>query len=156
MPNWCENDLIISGAPDDVEEFVEFAKGNEAWDDEARKSPLDANKFVPYPKEYASVGGYGVFNYNWCINNWGSKWNFIRVEITDDYVDSGIREIIYAFDSAWSPMTPVILAMGKAFPKLKFNLEYYEGRGGFRGWFNVKNGQITRDHITHYNGMRGG
>lgn len=45
MPNWCENTLIVSGEPADLARFKEFAKGNDEL--------LDANCFIPYPKEYA-------------------------------------------------------------------------------------------------------
>ena len=43
MPNWCENDLTVSGSKEAVEEFLKFAAG---------EIPFDFNRFIPYPEEF--------------------------------------------------------------------------------------------------------
>ena len=47
MPNWCENDLTITGPK--ISELLKFIQSV----DPKEKSPLDFNKIIPYPKEFA-------------------------------------------------------------------------------------------------------
>jgi len=44
MPNWCQNELRVSGKRDDLDRFKEAAKGENGC--------LDMNSFIPYPVEY--------------------------------------------------------------------------------------------------------
>jgi hypothetical protein len=47
MPNWCENDLTITGPQADVEAFFAFAKGKDDQCDDDEELLIDFNKFVP-------------------------------------------------------------------------------------------------------------
>jgi len=46
MPNWCENDLRITGSKKELKRFKAFAKGTE--EDEL----LSCEKFIPYPDKF--------------------------------------------------------------------------------------------------------
>ncbi len=48
MPNWCSNDLRITGDLKELKRFKQFAEGTF----EGQKELLSADKFIPYPKEY--------------------------------------------------------------------------------------------------------
>jgi len=47
MPNWCENELYVSGRKEDLQRFKEKAKG--------KNGDLDFNSFVPYPEEWRKL-----------------------------------------------------------------------------------------------------
>ena len=170
MPNWCENELVVKGKREEVDAFIKKAKG--------RNGALDMNKFIPYPTEYKKMDkvakeyekahpndwenipkdGYNQGGYEWCNENWGTKWNFCEVGMSkpDDY-KNGNRRVEYAFETAWSPPMPVIKAMSKKFPNLSFTLKYYEGGMAFSGRVVFLGGEkIEEKHNDDYRGGRGG
>ena len=59
MPNWCENDLIISadaklaGSVKDLEKFQELMKGNGKYED--NETVFDFNNVLPYPKKFLDM-----------------------------------------------------------------------------------------------------
>lgn len=158
MPNWCENRLTISGQEQGLDIFIEFAKGKD--------SELSANTFIPYPKEFAEMDrvardymkehpddwagrpkdGFNHGGYEWCCENWGTKWDF--GESMADRINP--NTLMYCFDTAWSPPVPVIEAMGKMFPDLSFKLEYWEPGCGFQGKFIVQGGRVVLDETRNY------
>lgn len=189
LPNWCENDLTVSGPREKLDEFKRVVSdGDEV---------LVAEKIIPYPKvlafldklnpleaqikrreggeepkipdelkeEYSSLmlqgalEGYDIrkdgFNqggYEWCVNNWGTKWGFCHSRIV--WEDNG--STFYQFDTAWSPPTPLIVKMGQMFPELTFELRYYECGAGFQGCLRIEGGEVVEDWCGDYKGDRGG
>lgn len=182
MPNWCSSDLTVSALPKTKEErksfpgilkrFINNAKGE--------RGCLDMNKFIPYPDEYAVADkkAYAVRNewdslskeerdktpypkvedgfnhggYEWCLSNWGSKWNFSDPEL----LEQSKLKAIYRFETPWSPPARIIFKMSEMFPQLEFELKYYEAGMAFQGTFAVKNGIVVKDKTMKYNGGRGG
>jgi hypothetical protein len=169
MPNWCDNDLRITGKKELLEAFSEAAA--------SRDTHLDFNNFVPYPERYreqdkaanearekadkgeidreaawAVKDGFNSGGYEWCCSNWGTKWNAKDVSVSD-FVE---RSMLYTFSTAWSPPIPVVKAMSEKFPKLVFTLRYYECGVGFKGVYKVKNGEVLDQMEGAYRGSRGG
>ena len=170
MPNWCENELYIKGKKSEVEAFIETVRGG-------REDPtvFDFAKIVPYPEEYdladkarreweetyknvpwnqrppAPQDGFNQGGYQWCCNNWGTKWNACDIRF---YKTS--RGCTMGFNTAWSPPTPVIAKASELFPNLYFRLKYWEGGAGFRGEFEAQGGVILNDWNDNYLGHRGG
>ena len=129
MPNWCENDLAVEGPTEVIGEFLKFAAG---------ESPFDFGKFIPYPakfqrqdeiaeawlKEHAErpdydwrlqpKDGFNSGGYDWCVANWGTKWPASRVEVEGPVTgyDEKTLEVVFHFDTAWSPPMPVIKKSG--------------------------------------------
>jgi len=171
MPNWCENELYVEGSKEELEKFVEQAKGEKV---------LDFNKFIPYPQKFAEADkkarkwekknpkswenrpkdGYNSGGYEWCIKNWGTKWNACHLHFYEEnpedlsYKDEG--KLFFKFDTAWSPPAPIVQKMGEVFPKLKFTLLYFECGSAFQGMLRIENGKVTEDKCTEYFGHRGG
>lgn len=126
---------------------------------------LDANKIIPYPQRYADMDrqareapkphlvkdGYNSGGYEWCIKNWGTKWNFCDVER-----EMRPRSIFYQFQTAWSPPKPLIKKLGEIYHEFRFSLKYYEGGMGFQGKYVVENGKVVTDETGNYCGGRGG
>lgn len=99
MPNWCLNNLTIEHTDSAmVDKFVKaYNKGNLC------------NEFIPMPEGYLENGQW----YDWCISNWGTKWDVGADEGTEKeemYARKASRvgnRVFCSFDSAWSPPTPL-------------------------------------------------
>jgi hypothetical protein len=89
MPNWCDNTLNISHANktkvDELE--AELSKKN----DEDKSVTCLFEHFRPNPS--------GEWEYEWSLNNWGTKWdaNIIDWERLDD------ESVTIYFETAWGP-----------------------------------------------------
>ena len=107
-----------------------------------------------------TTDGFNSGGYEWVIQNRGTKWNCSECEISDEnyysYKDGKFGEIKYTFNTAWSPPIPVIEAMSKKYPKLKFDLRYFERGMGFNGIFRVQDGKVEMNEEGKYYGERGG
>jgi len=140
MPNWCNN--VIELAHEDPAMLV---RAKEALD---RGEFLQ--EFIPVPESLKIVAGcvgdpeeqkkleeataqnlvdHGYGNwYDYCVNEWGTKWDVGGDGITAE-IENG--RITTSFDSAWSP--PV--AAYEKLVELGFSVRayYYEGGMNFAG-----------------------
>jgi hypothetical protein len=90
MPNWCSNTLRIEHEdPAQITRAVEGFKKGEFF-----------QTLVPNPT--------GEWDYDWCVNNWGVKWDVGGD--SDPVIESDTAAGFY-FDSAWSPPTTAYDAM---------------------------------------------
>lgn len=170
MPNWCVNDLRVTGPAKDRERFAKEAADGET-------SPLDFNTAVPYPKEFRDLDqarkdwdekerakpqaeqdwrsmpkdGYNQGGYEWCIDSWGTKWN-----ACDPFTDHTKSSLVYKFDTAWSPPIPVVKAWAEKYPTLTFSLRFWEGGMGFQGGLKVKGSDVMEEYEAEYRGRKGG
>jgi hypothetical protein len=149
LPNHCENDLRVTGPKDELKRFKKFAKGINPWAEDRKEELLSCHKIIPAPKE--AIKDYGKVGYRWCIDNWGTKWGCYETDLQEQD-----RELFYAFQSAWSPPLPVIKKMGEMFPKLNFDLRYFEAGMGFNGMYRIEKGKVVSDESGNYFGNRGG
>ena len=99
MPNWCLNKLTVSHTDKAaMDRFVAaYNKGTLC------------NEFIPKPKDIGD--GW----YDWCIENWGTKWDVGADEGTEKEERYGLKATVVpwndkntveascSFDSAWSP-----------------------------------------------------
>jgi len=126
MPNWCNNTLNISH---EDPAMIERAKT-------AYKAGKFLQEFVPFPN--------GEWDYNWCVNAWGTKWD---VGGEDDHmVEQDANNVVFNFDSAWAPPTEAYTKlMEQGFEIIAY---YYEPGMAFCGKW--ENGD---DDYYEYGGM---
>jgi hypothetical protein len=176
VPNWCENDLTITGPEKDVAAFFDEAHGK---GEGGEPLVLDFNKFVPEPGTitrdliqhplYSSRAAESADDQLWDYcrrQHWGTKWQPASFYVEDTEVSEGRlgaisawggeAEVMVTFDTAWSPPLPVVLAMSKKFPTLEFDLRYFECGCCFNGLFACKGGEVQVDKRGEYFGTRGG
>ena len=137
MPNWCYNTINIEGPREELDKFVEKAKSKDK-DVAPSDRSLSFQNFLPSPT--------GEWEYNWCVENWGTKWDARYPNLED----GGGSDIMYSFDTAWSPPTPVVTKMIYDFPKLRFSLYYEEPGCNFQGELEGYNGEIEKDECIEY------
>jgi hypothetical protein len=147
MPNWCFTSLTVTGPSEDISRFVKGLKDNQQ-ENEGRMSIL--NTYYPTPKELDVTERFGDIPedlekqyaantekfghrswYDWNISNWGSKWADCETELHDD--SEGLNEIVFTFDTAWSPISEGIKHVSSLFPTLGFVMSYDEEAGFYVG-----------------------
>lgn len=144
MPNHISNKLtLISDDVAEREKFFAVLVGDD------KDLPLiDFRQFFQYPKIFKDLDdiaeqyekdhpedrvwknrpkdGYGSGGYQWCIANWGTKWNA--------YAQHRVDEFSIYFKTAWNTPKPIFEAIAKKFPDLNFMVEYAdEDRGSNAG-----------------------
>jgi len=168
VPNYCDNDLTICGPKARVTECLALIGAD-------RTPPrFDFNMVIPYPEEfrfkdeehktlgyegfrekygYDAKDGFNSGGYEWCVDNWGTKWNAGKVIRLD--LPSG--QITLTFDTAWSPPTPVVKKLSELFPDLYLRLDYFECLMRFSGGLEIIPTEETREWFSDkYKGSRGG
>ncbi|MBA4063083.1 MAG: hypothetical protein C0501_05115 [Isosphaera sp.] len=169
MPNWCENDLEVSGDEPLVRDFLAFA-----WSGERA---LDFNRFVPYPSEFAELDrvaeawrdahpeksvfsgptdGFNSGGFEWCVEHWGTKWNARRAARGGVTVRGVTATVLVRFDTPWRPPLPVISAAARRFPSLAFDLRWYERGMQVQGRYRCRGEEVLCDLEWEYFGHRGG
>ena len=158
MPNWCENDLTIKGPQTtllEIEKLIGLDK---------TPPEFDFNKIIPYPLEYAELDkkaeamrktdhpdrfkikdGFNSGGYEWCIKNWGTKWNVGENDLWWTKSDKPTPKISLSFSTAWSPPEPIIKSLASQFLDCSFYLKYRESGEGFKGTLRLKRGEITKE-----------
>lgn len=139
MPNWCYNCIEIHGpanSRDRFDRFLESESRNRSSNLDgvfASFSPLCA--FIPMPDYYKANVGFNDGGYEWCLENWGTKWseNDFEIERTVDYH-------FLSFDTAWSPPNQGYEKISSFFDDLTFCHIWSEGGMGFAGYAVYRNG----------------
>ncbi len=117
--------------------------------------PVTEDPFQTCPQcDGFMMNGYNRGGYEWCIENWGTKWGLYEVDLLEEDLENG--HLNYYFETAWSPPEPVILAMSKRFPGLEFQHEYFESGAGYQGGVRLQAGEAVEEFQAPYWGHRGG
>ncbi len=83
-------------------------------------------------KEFEGYDGYSSW-YEWCIKNWGTKWN-----ASDPYAEDGR----FSFNTAWSAPVELFVEFSKKFPDVEFTYTYAdEDTGNNCGEGTIVNGE---------------
>jgi len=163
MPNWCENFIHVTGPSKDQKAFRDQIRhvlldwGNHAANLKAEidacKVPTKKLRLISGLNEYLSgtrdernlfasfvkppltvvSEGYRDAGYNWCINNWGTRWDVDEFDEQVTAIDTVKEQTSYSFLSAWSPPIEWLKLVGPKFPTLTFSMGVYEGGCWFAG-----------------------
>jgi hypothetical protein len=112
--------------------------------------------------------GYNNGGYEWCLENWGTKWGAYDA-CRRDYNREYSNHVCLTFRTAWSP--PAIDILKKLhilFPAVSLNLEYFECGMGYCGGVSFLSKEDAYDddwepgtpvnewRLKGYRGSRGG
>ena len=103
MPNWCMNDLRITGDEKDILSFIDANKGDDG--------EFHFNTLVPQPEDIDDVR-------DWRITFWGTKWDIDDVDV-QKLDDNNYR--LY-FTTAWTPPIYWLETAIKDYKHLRFKL----------------------------------
>ena len=146
MPNWCDNQITITG-PNSVIDKIEKIVKEESNDTENGLLQF----FHPMPKELMETEKSsddkkmnkqpfvdGVNNwYDWRVNNWGTKWELCEFYGVDrQYLteqSEGESTISFSFSSAWAPPIGAYEKFLENNSNCFIRAYYYEGGCDFMG-----------------------
>ena len=155
MPNWCDNNITITGPNSVIDKIENIVKEEENIDlssKEKGETPGLLQFMYPMPKELsdttadgskdkAMMKKYGCSNwYDWAVENWSTKWDvneFFGVE--REHLNDSLDEstITFGFSSAWAPPTGAYEHFIDENPNVTIRATYYEGGCDFMGiWDN--------------------
>jgi hypothetical protein len=118
MPNWIKNKLFIHGPSDMVKQCT--------LDIASEDEHISFEKILPKPKDIGD--GW----YDWCIENWGTKW-----DVNDTFEDANGN---IWFDTAWSTPHELICELSQRYPELIFEVEFAdEDLGNNCGLYKFQN-----------------
>lgn len=163
VPDVCDNYLYVYGPTLEVELFM--LNHLVVTDDECDAAP-DLESIIPYPVRYQRLddaterweeehrgrrsadwsarpdSGYERGGYEWCVRNWGTKWNLWDYGPFACDIDDGRRA--YAQVCFPTPNTPVssrvLLALSRRYPGTTFELRYAEPE--YRGRVRTRGGRL--------------
>ena len=149
MPNWCNNNISITGPNSVIDKIEKIVK-----EDDSHKENGLLNFFHPMPKELEGttspsssakkpqpmVEGFDNW-YDWRVENWGTKWELCEFYGVDRQYHSeqneGESTITFGFDSAWSPPINAYEQFLRDNEDCSLKAWYYEGGCDFMGeWDN--------------------
>jgi len=136
MPNWCSNQLILTGISQEIFDF-----NNANLDIE---KDLDFNNKVPFPEDRDFDKEWHM----WRIINWGTKWTAADTIITfnwEDLEQTIVKSLIYEFNTAWSPPSKWLLTVSELYPNIEFEHKYCEPNCDFSGITIIQNGNLILD-----------
>ena len=146
MPNWCDNQITITGPNSVIDKIEKIVK------DEDDKNGL-LNYFHPMPaelrdttadgsKDKEMIKKYGHSDwYSWACENWSTKWDISEFYGVDrQYLteqSEGESTISFGFSSAWAPPIGAYEKFLADHEDCSVRAFYYEGGCDFMGeWDN--------------------
>lgn len=159
MPNWCNNDLVLShkdskmidraiAAFNEEKFFNEFVPRPIALDSDDNLWKVNPEYFMELQelKKQLNIKHYGYPSwYEWNLANWGTKWD----SGGQDHIINRISEnkIECSFDTAWSP--PIDFYKRMAELGFEIDAQYYECGMMFCGsFYYTSEDGISDDHYT--------
>ena len=113
MPNYCNNELTIkSDNAGLLQSLLNELKQADSYEVDF------LSKLVPFTEETNYV-----WDYDWCVQNWGTKWDIFDV----NYASLEGDTLAVSFMTAWSPP---VAALETAMRKHGFTFDLYYEEGG--------------------------
>ena len=156
MPNWCNNQVEISGPNKIIDQIQKIVDENHIKDDNDPNIPEDQGLLdwmCPMPKELRQTTAdgserkdllekYGHSDwYSWANDNWGTKWDIHEFYGFDRQYhkeqNEGESTITFGFDTAWAPALTAFETWLAKNDECSVKCTYYEPGCDFAGvWDN--------------------
>ncbi len=137
MPNHITNIVAVSGDESRIQAMLK-----EIQTDEYGLGSVDFNKIIPMPDDSDS--------YDWCIANWGSKWNSYGYT-----ADSGFKDGKLTFLTAWSAPHPIMQRLSEMYPDIEFEHKWADEDIGMNcGRYAYYDGERIEEYYPESNKER--
>jgi len=146
MANYCYNWAMFSGSETALKTMLEniqkavSGNDNEGLWYETYPITLGLDR-AEVPKDINTF-------YNDVYEEYGSKWFQIHID-DESYGESGEGTVTISGDSAWSPMSPLFRKLSEVY-QLEVESVFEEGGNDFGGYYDCKNGEVTKDLTFEY------
>ena len=145
MPNWCNNNIDITGPADKIKALFDAAT--------AEGSGL-LNAMVPMPEELKDTvkgsNGDAVNWYDWAVSNWGTKWDVDTEGLEYWPNEDGTASITGYFDSAWAPPIDCYNQFLEQNEDCSITASYYECGMDFGGMYDNGNDEYLASLRDEY------
>lgn len=149
MPNWCQNELTITGEKDNVQKIKDII-------DEFLQTPEDQRKphqglfltLIGLPEDVTEITDENWYSLN---TSWlGTKWDIFPNSPTVDYMDGFL---FTTFDTAWTPPSNFCKELAKKY-NVMVELMYMEEGNDFCGKqvYDV-DGSVEEEEYTYLEGL---
>ena len=153
MPNWCNNNLTLTGPVDQVEAALLAARGQEG-------ETISLQTILPVPDDLmraeevrtdwpslttlvaAPTRSEDDSAYAWRVRNWGTKWDVDAEVCSDEMLDATVRSVLLQFSSAWAPPLGAIEKWARQFSAVEFKMYYHEPGMDFGGEMYVHGDKV--------------
>lgn len=137
MPNWCENNLTLSGDADVIKKIRDWYDQSGKTDDVGLFS-----LFYPLPSELKDTTAPSSEPnwYDWQTTEWGTKWDAKNVMIEGEDGDENEEFLWLSFETPWAPPIKFYEKITKDYPQIVVHANYYEPGFDFAGTFDSKGG----------------
>lgn len=161
MPNWCNNNIDITGPISKIEPLYKQAISEEDYagllNTMVPMPEILRNTKSPTPDNIDSVqlqvmiAQTGHTNwYDWCVSNWSTKWEVSPEGL--EFVDNndGTASISGWFDSAWAPPIGAYEKFLEANEDCTIMASYYEPGMDFGGFYDNGDDQYIEELGNEY------
>ena len=149
MPNWCNNNISISGPTETIKTIWESATAEEGGLLNAMApQPKDMFHGNLGTKEREECAEKGIPNwYDWNVSNWGTKWDVSTegLEFTDN--GDGTAMIEGWFDSAWAPPIGAYEKFCDDMDNCDLEASYHEPGMDFAGFWTAAGGDEYLENL---------
>ena len=128
MPNWCNNSITIRGNVETLSQLKPVLEAGEGL--------LQAIKPMPKELEGTTAPSSEPNWYDWCVANWGTKWDVSTEGL--EFIDhgDGTAEITGWFDTAWAPPIDALHTLSEDWDSCYVELYYQESGMCFVGYWD--------------------
>lgn len=139
MPNWCSNNITITGPVETIEKLWTTATADDGSGENRETGLLEA------------LAPQGELNYRErLLSNWGTKWD-VSTEGLDITVNDGTASISGWFDSAWTPPLEAYTTFLRNNDDVSIEASYHEPGNGFGGIYTNGDDECQEDLSEQYN-----
>ena len=149
MPNWCSNNITITGPKDKIKAIYDGATA-EGLLHTLYPMPEQLRDTIKGTGDELQTEKYDGFTnwYDWAVNNWNTKWD-VSAEGLEYEEDGDTATISGWFDSAWAPPVGAVFHYGHRNEDVKIRLSYYEPGMAFVGVATVEEGVSDDDYFEY-------
>ena len=156
MPNWCENQLVIEGPKEDLEDIISHSFMFEQY----FPTPLfhseifDKNIDEDVKSDLLEKAVDGDW-YTWRNEHWGVKWdcglsNYESNNYDIYYGEDSKCIVNYYFQSPWGPPVQGYEKLSVLYPLSKFKLFFIEEGMSFLGYYIFFQLQLEKVRFIYY------
>jgi hypothetical protein len=131
MPNWCNNNITISGPTETIKQLWDDAQNSHRWTEIVDGKEVEKIGFGLLE----AMAPIGEWDYETAVESWGTKW-----DISDEGLEiiehgDGTAEITGWFESAWAPPIEAYNRFLDDMDNCSLEASYHEPGMDFAGFY---------------------